>query len=198
MPGWEKVIKELYGFENARTIIPDVRRELTALLTETPMPYDRTLKWHLRENILPGLALYRVLLKENNGNQQMAIQSVESVVRAWTLSRSYLMMLPLKILPAPFFWFRLVFPQVMKKYPAVGWDIALVEDSNERVAFDITRCYYLNTLIALKAPELTASFCKGDDVMAELFPTSLSFIRPHTLGRGDQVCDFQYCRVRQT
>ena len=108
------------------------------------------------------------------------------------------MLLPLKILPAPFFWFRLVFPQVMKKYPADGWDIALVENSDERVAFDITRCYYLNTLTAFKAPELTASFCKGDDVMAELYPASIRFERAHTLGRGDQVCDFQYCRVRQT
>ena len=47
------------------------------------------------------------------------------------------------------------------------------------------------------APQLTASFCKMDDVMAELFPPEIRFVRAHTLGRGDDVCDFQYCRVKQ-
>ena len=62
------------------------------------------------------------------------------------------------------------------------------------IAFDITRCYYLNTLTALGAPELTASFCASADVMAEHFPPAIRFGRPRTLGSGDAVCDFQYCR----
>ena len=61
----------------------------------------------------------------------------------------------------------------------------------------MTRCFYLNTLTAYGAPELTASFCKSDEVMAELFPPSIRFVRPHTLGRGDALCDFQYCHVKQ-
>ena len=61
----------------------------------------------------------------------------------------------------------------------------------------MTRCFYLNTLTAYGTPELTASFCKSDEVMAELLPPSIRFVRPHTLGRGDALCDFQYCRVDQ-
>jgi hypothetical protein len=39
-----------------------------------------------------------------------------------------------------------------------------------------------------------SSYCKGDDMMAEYFPPGIRFVRPHTLGRGDALCDFQYCR----
>jgi hypothetical protein len=196
MPGWEKVIQARYGYERGREMVTEVRKQLAVLYADTPLPKNRTLRWHLRENILPGLALYRVLLKEHAGDPQAATGSFESVVRAWTIARSRFMLMPLKVLPAPFFWFRLVFPQVMRQYPPEGWDINVVENSNTKIAFNITRCYYLNTLAALGTPELTASFCMGDDVMAELFPGSIKFIRPHTLGRGDAVCDFQYCVQR--
>lgn len=33
--------------------------------------------------------------------------------------------------------------------------------------------------------------------MAECFPPAIRFERPHTLGRGDELCDFQYCHVKQ-
>ncbi|HEY6073367.1 MAG TPA: L-2-amino-thiazoline-4-carboxylic acid hydrolase, partial [Anaerolineales bacterium] len=87
-------------------------------------------------------------------------------------------------------------PSIMRSYPTEGWDFAYLENSEDRIAFTATRCFYLNTLTKYGAPELTASFCKTDDAMAEAFPPSIRFIRPHTLGRGDALCDFQYCRVR--
>lgn len=105
-----------------------------------------------------------------------------------------MLLAPLRILPAPFRLFKFAFAQMMKKFPSEGWEIVYIEDSNERVAFNMTRCFYLNTLTAQGAPELTASFCKSDEVMAELFPPSIRFVRLHTLGHGDAVCDFQYCR----
>jgi hypothetical protein len=99
------------------------------------------------------------------------------------------------MLPAPFRLFKLAFAQMMKKFPVEGWDFTYIENNDDKIAFNGTRCFYLNTLSAYGAPELTASFCKSDDVMAELFPPEIRFIRPHTLGRGDELCDFQYCRV---
>ena len=114
------------------------------------------------------------------------------------LANSRLLFAPLQVLPNPFRLFRLIFPQVMKQFPPEGWDTTYIEISPDRIAFNMTRCFYLNTLTAHGAPELTASFCRSDDVMAELFPPSIRFIRPHTLGRGDAVCDFQYCHIKQT
>ena len=158
------------------------------------MPDNQALRVHLKENILPGLALYQVLLQEYDGDQSAALAEVDEAFRSETLTMYRLIFTPLKILPAPFRLLKFIFLRLMKQYPAEGWDIAYVEDSDDRIAFNITRCFYLNTLTAYGAPELTASFCKGDDLMAECFPPGIRFVRPHTLGRGDAVCDFQYCR----
>jgi hypothetical protein len=194
---WQPVLIKHHGAEKAQQLAVAIRQQYAVLVAETPMPENQALRWHMKEYILPGLALYRVLLQEHAGNKQAALAEVEKAFRSWVLAKNRLLLAPLKMLPAPFWLFKLAFAQKMKKFPIEGWDFTYVENNNEKITFNATRCFYLNTLTACGAPELTASFCKSDDVMAELFPPSIRFIRPHTLGRGDAVCDFQYCHVKQ-
>jgi hypothetical protein len=194
---WQQVLIRRHGAEEAQRLMTAVRQQCAALIAETQMPQSPALQQHLKEHILPGLALYRVLLQEHNGDKRAALTEVDDAFRAWTLAKNRLMLIPLKILPAPFQIFKLAFNQRMKIFPFEGWDFTFIENRDDKVAFNATRCFYLNTLTAYGAPELTASFCKTDEVMAELFPPSIRFVRPHTLGRGDQVCDFQYCRMEQ-
>jgi hypothetical protein len=194
MSAWRQVLMRWHGAEKAQQLTEAVRQRRTALIAEASMPENKALGSHLIENILPGLALYQVLLQEHDGNQSAALAEVDEAFRAETLPKYRLLLTPLKVLPAPFRLFKFVFPQVMKQYPAEGWDIDYVENSDDKVAFNITRCFYLNSLTAYGAPELTAVFCKGDDMMAECFPPGIRFIRLHTLGRGDAMCDFRYCR----
>ena len=194
---WRQVLTRRHGAVKAQQLVDAIRQQHTAIIAERPLPENPTLRWHLKKNILPGLALYRVLLQEYGGDQQAALAEVDDAFRVWTLAKSRLLLAPLKMLPAPFRVFKLAFNQRMKVFPVEGWDFTFVENSDDKVAFNATRCFYLNTLTTYGAPELTASFCKTDEVMAELFPSSVRFVRPHTLGRSDQVCDFQYCRVEQ-
>ena len=199
MPGlsaWQTVLAKSHGETQARRLAEQIRQRYVALLAEHPLPENPVLRKHATENILPGLALYQILLQELDNDRQAALAEVDVAFRAWTLKKSRWLLAPLKILPAPFRVFKLAFAQMMKKFPTEGWDFTYVENSNEKVAFNGTRCFYLKTLTAYGAPELTASFCKTDEVMAELFPPGVQFIRPHTLGRGDEICDFQYCRVK--
>ena len=197
MKAWQQVLTQRHGAEKAEQLTEAVRQKRTVLIAEACMPENQALRVHLKENILPGLALYQVLLQEHDGDQLAALAEVDEAFRAETLTMYRLIFTPMKILPAPFRLLKFIFPQLMKQYPAEGWDIAYVENSNDRIAFNITRCFYLNTLTAYDAPELTASFCKGDDLMAECFPPGIRFVRLHTLGRGDELCDFQYCRVEK-
>jgi LPXTG-motif cell wall-anchored protein len=197
MKAWRQVLMRWHGAEKAGQLTEAVRQQRTVLIAEAAVPDNQALRVHLKENILPGLALYQVLLQECDGDQTAALAEVDEAFRAETLPKYRLLLTPLKVLPAPFRLFKFVFPQVMKQYPAEGWDIAYVENSDDKVAFNITRCFYLNTLTAYGAPELTAVFCKGDDMMAECFPPGIRFVRAHTLGRGDALCDFQYCRVEE-
>lgn len=194
---WRPVLARHYGAEKAQGLIAAVRQRITELKAAASLPQNRALRWHLEENILPGLALYQVLLNEHGGNQAAALTEVDDALRAWTLAKNRGRFALLKLAPAPFSIFKLVFAQTMKQFPSEGWETTYIENSDERVAFNMTRCFYLNTLTAYGAPELTASFCKSDEVMAELFPPSIRFVRPHTLGRGDALCDFQYCQVKQ-
>ncbi len=194
---WQRTLTRRYGANKARQLVAAVRQRYVSLVNETPMPENGALRWHLKEKILPGLALYQVLLNGHTGDQSAALASVDEAFRAQIYPKSRLLLAPMKVLPNPFRLFKWLFPQVMKQFPPEGWDTTYIEDGADRIAFNMTRCFYFNTLTALGAPELTASFCKGDDVMAESFPPSIRFIRPHTLGRGDEVCDFQYCHVKQ-
>jgi hypothetical protein len=192
---WRQVLMKKHGSENGQRLFRAVQEQYASLSAKQLWPANPSLRWHLKENILPGLSLYRVLLKESAGNQPIALAEVDGVFRTWTLAKNRWLLAPFKIIPAPFRVFKLSFAQMMKKFPIEGWDFTYVENNSEKVAFNATRCFYLKTLTAYGAPELTASFCKTDEVMAELFPPSVRFVRAHTLGRGDQICDFQYCHV---
>ena len=190
---WQQFYASKYGELKARILIEQVRQNYFRLLTERALPENPILRRHTTENILPGLALYQVLRKDLD--QAAALAEVDQFLRVSTLKRNRFLVL-LKFLPDSFWLVKIVMGSMMKSYPPEGWDFEYIEKSQERIAFNATRCFYLNTLTAYGAPELTASFCKTDDVMAELFPPSIRFIRPRTLGRGDEICDFQYCHVK--
>lgn len=193
---WQRTLAEKHGAGKAQDIIERARQRNRQLIAERPLPENPILRGHLTGNILPGLALYQILLQEYSNDQQAALADVDRAFRAQSLAKSRGMVLPLKVLPNPWGVFKLAFNRVMKSYPGEGWDWEYLENSDERIAFNGTRCFYLDTLKNYGAPELTASFCKTDDVMAELFPPPIRFVREHTLGRGDAVCDFQYYHIQ--
>lgn len=195
IPAWPRVLAKRHSFAQANRSMDATRRVYADLLADYPLPKNPALRWHFIRQILPGLALYRVLLSEHRGDKQAALAEIDELFRAWTEERNRVILAPMRVLPVSFGWFKWAAGLQMKLFPAEGWDFQPVENSDTRLAFNITRCFYLNTLTALGAPELTAAFCKTDDVMAERFPPSVQFVRPHTLGRGDALCDFQYCRV---
>jgi len=75
-----------------------------------------------------------------------------------------------------------------------GWDIELVENSQCSFAFNVHRCFYLDVLTAYGAPELTALYCRLDDLLYATWSPSIRWERTKTLGRGDDCCDFRYSR----
>jgi hypothetical protein len=75
-----------------------------------------------------------------------------------------------------------------------GWSTTWLEDSPARVAYDLTGCFYLDTLTAYGAPELTPSFCRMDDLLYGRLERA-RWGRTGTLARGDARCDFRFTRV---
>ena len=91
----------------------------------------------------------------------------------------------------------LVKPMMRRTLPAAGWETEWVEISGNVLAFNMTRCFYLDVLEGYGVPELTALYCKMDDLIYEDVSPYVKWDRKRTLGRGDECCDFRYERVRR-
>ncbi|HEU5102344.1 MAG TPA: L-2-amino-thiazoline-4-carboxylic acid hydrolase [Roseiflexaceae bacterium] len=84
---------------------------------------------------------------------------------------------------------------MQRSYPKEGWTTQWVADDDQRLAFNIRRCLYLDTLMAYDAPELMPHICAFDDWMFETLPPTIAWERTTTLSRGGDRCDFYWRRV---
>lgn len=177
-----------------RAIAEESEAGYAKLVAAAPCPADARLRSHLYGYILPGLALYRALRSSGLGQAE----ALERIDRAFVLVMAPERRRMRALGRLPFFYAllkRFVKP-FMRAYPASGWDTEWLEISGERVRFDMRRCYYHDTLRSLGASELTASFCKTDDLVYGGASPSYEWRRTMTIGRGDESCDFCFERCR--
>lgn len=162
-----------------------------ALLATRPRFAHPALRVHLRYQLLPGLALY-MTLKEDAARrgvaQAAALAETGEILTHMDVLGPVLRFL--RRLPLGIAVYRLMFPPMMALFPASGWDIRFEENSRRRIAFKISRCFYLDVLTAYGAPELTAQFCQIDDIAYKEMTPAIRWERATTLGRGGPYCDF--------
>lgn len=193
---WQRVLVRRSGQARARRIIAQAQVQFDGLFQARIRYANRALRHHLEQHILPGLALYWALL-EDTADREKVVQEWIVLQKAVALERRRLISL-LRILPMPFAftllrWFTRF--SMRFEYPAIGWEIKWVADTPERLAFDIHRCFYLETLNALGAPELTKHFCALDDWLFEVLRPAVLWARTRTLGCGNDRCDFCWIRA---
>ena len=157
---------------------------------------NRQLQWHLREFILPGLAVYQVLRAEGC-TQAAALAKVDEVLDLVTLPRRR-QLERLGRFPLIYPLLRLYIRVALRQYPAPGWHIDWVENSPAAIRFTMRSCFYFETLTRLGAPELTASFCRTDDVLYGHMSPAVAWQRTQTIGRGAASCDFCFARRSTT
>jgi hypothetical protein len=164
-----------------------------SLVAEQPVPEDSKLRSHLYKNILSGLAIYRALL-DTGLDQKAALASVD---RAFDLLSRASRRKMERIGRIPFLYpmLRVYVRIAMRAYPKSGWDIEWLETSRDRIRFDMSRCYYFDTLRSLGSPELTASFCRIDDLVYGGASAAYEWRRTKTIARGDDRCDFCFERA---
>lgn len=98
-------------------------------------------------------------------------------------------------MPFAFYTFNKTSRRSMKSmFPPEGWDVHWPDEGPNCLAFDMSRCYYLDVTEKLGASELMPAFCDCDDFMFEALSPKLIWKRTKTLGRGDEVCDFRFYR----
>jgi hypothetical protein len=169
-------------------LVRNADKRFAELLAEHRLTENRYLKWHLREYILPGLAVYQSLRAEGR-SQESALAAFDEIVEVVVTPNQWQMSL-LGRFPLIYPLLRLVIRSVMRQYPAKGWQIDWMENSREAIRFNMRSCFYFDVLSRHGAPELTASFCRGDDLVYGQMSPHLEWKRTQTIGRGAEYCDF--------
>ena len=144
---------------------------------------------HLRQNVLPGYACYKALV--NVGiPQEQAIDFVElemckAVERLAKLCRY------LSTKTYAFSVFKLALTLGMKfGYPKKGWTSQTIENSKNKVYFNITSCLYCEELKKRNALALCRAFCQTDHAAYDPLAPSVIFERKGTLATTGVKCDF--------
>ena len=184
---WRGTLAERAADAGQRTA--GARRRLPVLAAQVSAP-TLACRRSLEGFILPGAALYLELRERTDQGQALAVtgaciaSDAQRAARVLRLVDRTPWLLPL-----------LRFARKHRGDSRVppAWESTVLEDTPERVQFEITRCYYLDTLTALGIPELTACYCHNDDVTWGGL-RHLEFRREGTLALGSDRCDFCFQR----
>lgn len=193
---FRRALASTRGEVMAAILAAQVQARYDALCATRPHFAHPVLRWHLTYQVLPGLALYQTL-QENaaqRGAAPVTALQEAGVVLAHldVLGRWLRRMRSFPLAPT---LVRLLFRPLMALFPAAGWDIRMQENSPRRIAFTVSRCFYLDVLKAYGAPELTAHYCQLDDLAYAQLPPSIRWQRSTTLARGGPSCDFCWRNV---
>lgn len=194
---WQRVMTEQRGEVEAAMLAARVQARYDELYAQRPRFSGRALRFHVESNILPALVLYQVLQEaESDTSQEDVLEEVAGLLEVAMRDRLIKRSEFFEHVPRPFAVFRWSARWFMRLlFPPAGWEMEMVEDSDECFAFNVHRCFYLDVLTAYGAPELTRLFCWLDDLAYEALPPTITWERTRTLGRGDDCCDFRWCRV---
>ena len=141
----------------------DARLRRRALLAEHARD-SKEKQWHLKRQILPGIAAYETL--QTVLPKDEALQTVHSYVEQLAKNAHH------------------------DFGPAAGFALTELQTGRGIWRIDMTKCPYHDTCVQHGCPELCPCFCDSDDISyAGLHPKFLCR-RTTTLGLGGDRCDF--------
>jgi hypothetical protein len=165
------------------------------LFSKHDLPNNPTLQWHLIEGILPGLAFYQIL-RESGETQASALVIIDQAFDV-LFSDNFARMKKLGKLRFIYSFLRIYIKPAMRQYPPEGWKIDWLEISKNAIRFDMKSCFYHNTFSKYGAPELTASFCRVDDLTYGDMSPFIKWQRSKTIARGATYCDFCFSPMKE-
>lgn len=165
------------------------------LYAKHELPNKPVMQRHLIDGILPGLALYQIL-RESGESQESALAIMDGAFEKIFEPNLKKMKLIGKL---PFIYpiLRVYIKPAMRQYPPEGWEIEWTQNDQNAIRFNMKSCFYYNTLSHYGAPELTAAFCRVDDLIYGNMSPRLLWQRTMTIGRGDAYCDFCFASAKK-
>jgi len=192
---WQRILSEKLGLVEAGIFMARVQARYEVLKARRPVFENPVFDTHVVGGMLPGLALYNVLL-EDGMSQVEAIEEVHRIFEIWFDQAPPLNMRVNQLMhytPENFDLFRRITRFVTDKlFPAPGWQYEVVGDNENSLAFNMHTCFYIQVLEYYEAVELTPVFCKLDDYLMATMPASIKWGRTQTMGLGAECCDFRW------
>lgn len=175
-------------------LLADARVHYRHSLARVDWPSRTALRLHMVFSALPGASLYAAL-RDRGWAEQPATTAVAAVIERRTARQRRRLerlvrhrSLRSAFLPATSWVTRLGFP-------TPGWEAHWRERTADVAAFDMTRCFLLDTFTRLGVPEITPAYCAGDDLLYSDLCPHLRWLRTGTLATGAPACDFRFERV---
>jgi len=190
---WLKQLTALHGNQTANAIISRTQIHYHRLIAADPpiIPRHPKAKKELTNLLYPGLALFRTLTEEDPDTTRV-LATNELLFKAEFFSGLGFGIGLINYLPDPFPIIRPILRMMIRSQYLPGSQV-VVEDNLNCFAINTTRCFKLDVLTDLKARDLTSLYCKTDDWLSEKLP-KVHWRRTKTLARGDEICDFRWCR----
>jgi len=190
---WRQELTAITGPERSAALLADAQTEYDVMLARETFPPNKALKKHVHDFILPGTAMYRALVSAGYERQEAATTVLSLFEAAFNRRRSLMSLLGR--LPFAFALFKALSRISMKNMlPAEGWDIEWRDEGPDCLAYDISRCFYMDWTNRLDAAELMLVFCDCDDFVFNALAPKIIWKRTKTLCRGGDVCDFRFYR----
>jgi hypothetical protein len=191
---WQQMLTGFYDAPTSERLIAQAQADYAQFAKQHASDEYQRQQALLNGRILPGLSIYKAL-RDNNASQEKALAEVETLFRGVFMRRMLQGIRLLNYLPDPF---PIVKPALkrmtIEEYLPGSQEI--IADSPDCFAVNIYRCYIFDILTRHNAPELTRLYCNTDDWLSEAMP-KVRWERTKTLGRGDECCDFRWCRSKK-
>ncbi len=184
---FKKLTVSMYGAEEGKAIYC----EYETLCLQYAGEYSNISKQeeqHYFEQILPFIAVYKIMQKKD---VQRAEEVLQTIVEKRSEQASSILQVLLKV---PGLYKNV--PQICNKLIAksfseeAGFQYGKTECGKAEWKADIVQCPYFNTCKKYECVEIAHYFCDSDDMIYGNLHKKVLWKRTKTLGRGDEVCDF--------
>lgn len=149
---------------------------------------------HLRQSILPSVAIYEVLLSAGH-SQERAFQVIRNSVLASAKPMAKMFQTVGRL---PFFFAllrKMCLLSVRTEFGEPGWKMEWKRNDCNGIEWNCYACFYVDMMKHYGVPELISIFCERDDVVYGNIP-GVIWGRTKTIGDGAELCDFRFYNQR--
>lgn len=191
---WRGPLAKGRGEEKAGELAERVALQFEEMWSFRPTGLSQELEVQLAAVLLPGIALYRVLLDEHNGFHETALPEVRDLLAR--LDRRFPPVRLLRLAPDPFEGLKWAFERLLPRIaPPGGWRVRTLEESEDVYSVIVSQCFCLDTCEHYGARPLAPYFCSLDRPDLASLPAGVGWEMPMALTTRNDVCLFRFFRT---